>query len=71
MLVDDDAADGQDFADTYGLGFPTVVDGGASGAVGSGGLPTTIVLRPDGSIAHREVGGLDAASLAAAVQRAR
>lgn len=71
VLVDDAVADGQAFADRYGLGFPSVRDGGIGDAVGFVGLPTTVVLRPDGSIAHREVGGLDVAGLAAAVARAR
>ena len=71
VLVDDAVADGQAFADRYGLGFPSVRDGGIGAAVGFVGLPTTVVLRPDGTIAHREVGGLDVAGLAAAVARAR
>ncbi len=71
VLVDDAVADGQAFADRYGLGFPSVRDVGIGAAVGFVGLPTTVVLRPDGTIAHREVGGLDVAGLAAAVARAR
>ncbi|MEE8600515.1 TlpA family protein disulfide reductase [Euzebya tangerina] len=71
VLVDDSPRGGQTFADRYGLGFPTVIDGGVSAVLGSGGLPTTVVLDETGEVAHREVGGLDAASLAAAVDRAR
>lgn len=70
VLVDDAPQRGQAFADRYRLPFPTVVDAGVSGAVGSGGLPTTVVLRPDGTLAERIVGGVDARSLAAAVARA-
>lgn len=70
VLVDDDAADGQAFADRYGLGFPTVVDAGVSDALGMAGLPTTVVLDPDGEVVQRVVGGLSQATLADAVARA-
>ena len=69
-LVDDDPADGQEFADRYGLGFPTVVDAGVSGAVGMAGLPTTVVLSADGSVVQRVVGGVSQGTLADAVERA-
>lgn len=70
VLVDDDAADGQAFADRYGLGFPTVVDAGVSDALGMAGLPTTVVLDPDGEVVQRVVGGLSQTTLADAVARA-
>ena len=70
VLVDDDPADGQEFADRYGLGFPTVVDAGVSDAVGMAGLPTTVVLSADGSVVQRVVGGVSQGTLADAVERA-
>jgi cytochrome c biogenesis protein CcmG/thiol:disulfide interchange protein DsbE len=70
VLVDDDPADGQAFADRYGLGFPTVVDAGVSDAVGMAGLPTTVVLSADGSVVQRVVGGVSQGTLADAVERA-
>jgi thiol-disulfide isomerase/thioredoxin len=71
VLIDDDPASGAAFAERYGLPFPTVADGGLRRELGVPGLPTTVVLRPDGSVAARLVGGLDARGLAAAVDRAR
>lgn len=70
VLVDDDADSGQAFADQYGLTFPTVLDDGLSDAVGMAGLPTTVVLAPDGTVIQRVVGGLSQATLAAAVAEA-
>jgi thiol-disulfide isomerase/thioredoxin len=71
LNVDRDADAAWTFARRYGLPFPSVGDGGLRGALGVPGLPTTVVVRPDGSIAARLVGGLDARSLAAAIDRAR
>lgn len=71
LLIDDDPAEAQAFADRYGLGFATLVDAGAATALGYAGLPTTVVLRPDGDVVQRVVGGVDDGDLAAAVDRAR
>ncbi len=69
--VDDTARGARDFVERYDLPFPTVRDGGLRQVLGMRGLPTTVVLRSDGTVAARIVGGLDAGSLASAVDRAR
>lgn len=70
--VDRDTDAARAFAHRYGLPFPSVAEApGLRAALGVAGLPTTVVIRPDGSIAARIVGGVDARSLAAAVDRAR
>ncbi len=71
VLVDDPVADGAAFARRYDLPFPTVLDGGLRADLSMAGLPTTVVLDSDGAEAARLVGGLDAASLSAAIDRAR
>ncbi len=70
VLVDDEVADGQAFADRYDLGFPTVVDAGLSDAIGMAGLPTTVILDSEGTVVRRVVGGLAQATLAEAVEAA-
>lgn len=70
--VDRDVDAARGFAARYQLLFPSVREApGLRKALGVPGLPTTVVVRPDGSIAARIVGGLDAGSLAAAIDRAR
>lgn len=70
--VDRDVEAAHAFAERYRLLFPSVHEApGLRKALGVPGLPTTLVIRPDGSIAARIVGGLDAGSLAAAIDRAR
>lgn len=71
VLIDDPVADGAAFARRYDLPFPTVLDGGLRAELSMAGLPTTVVLDDDGVEAARLVGGLDAASLSAAIDRAR
>jgi|GEM_PF-268312 len=71
VLIDDPVADGAAFARRYDLPFPTVLDGGLRSELAMAGLPTTVVLDDDGVEAARLVGGLDAASLSAAIDRAR
>lgn len=69
--VDDTARDARDFVERYELPFPTVRDGGIRTVLGMRGLPTTVVLRSDGTVAARIVGGVDPGGLASAVDRAR
>ncbi|MGM0819435.1 MAG: redoxin domain-containing protein [Actinomycetota bacterium] len=71
VLIDDPVADGAAFARRYDLPFPTVLDGGLRADLAMAGLPTTVVLDEGGAEAARLVGGLDAASLSAAIDRAR
>jgi thiol-disulfide isomerase/thioredoxin len=70
VLVDDEVARARAFEDRYDLPFPTVVDGGVWPALAGAGLPTTVVLRGDGSVASTLIGGVDARRLAAAVDAA-
>ena len=70
--VDRDQQAARTFARRYSLPFLSVAEApGLRAALGVAGLPTTVVIRPDGTIAARIVGGVDARSLAAAIDRAR
>ena len=70
--VDRDQKKARAFARRYRLPFLSVGEApGLREALGVAGLPTTMVVRPDGTVATRIVGGVDAASLAAAIDRAR
>jgi len=71
ITADRSAEDAIGFAERYGLPFRSVFDDGLRQALGVAGLPTTVVMRPDGAIVSRILGGLDARSLAAAIDRAR
>jgi thiol-disulfide isomerase/thioredoxin len=70
VLVDDELDRGRAFEERYGLPFPTVVDGGVWRSLAGAGLPTTVVLRGDGSVASTLLGGVDGRRLAAAVDAA-
>jgi thiol-disulfide isomerase/thioredoxin len=70
VLVNDDPVRAAGFARRYDLPFPSVADGGLRNPLGAVGVPTTVVLRPDGTVAARVVGGLDARGLARAIDRA-
>ncbi|MGH3442830.1 MAG: TlpA family protein disulfide reductase, partial [Nitriliruptorales bacterium] len=68
--VNDDPRGAAGFVERYDLPFPSVRDAGLSAHLGMRGLPTTVVLRSDGTVAAHMVGGVDPGSLAAAVTRA-
>jgi thiol-disulfide isomerase/thioredoxin len=65
-FIDDiDAA--RDFADEIGLTFPLLRDDDgrvSEGLYGVRGLPTTVVVRPDGSMAFAQIGPMNNAQIA-------
>ena len=62
---DDDVDKARTLADRTGVTYRLVVDGDGSyfRAVQGRGMPTTVLITPDGTIAHRHSGPLDAAQL--------
>jgi thiol-disulfide isomerase/thioredoxin len=70
VLVDDNVESAREFEARYDLPFPTVVDGGVWRSLAGAGLPTTVVLRGDGTVASTLIGGVDGRRLAAAVDGA-
>ena len=69
----DRLADGEEFVEEHGVEFTTIhdIDGDVAFAVGSRGLPTTVVFDRDGRLAGRVVGELTDTSLAALLDEVR
>ena len=65
--------DGEEFVDEYGVEFATIhdIDGDVAFAVGSRGMPTTVVFDRDGRLAGRVVGELTDTSLEALLDEVR
>lgn len=65
--------DGEEFVAEHGVEFPTIhdIDGDVAFAVGSRGMPTTVVFDRDGRLAGRVVGELTTTSLDALLDEVR
>jgi len=70
LNVDRDPDAARAFARRYRLPFASVAQRGLRAKLGATGLPTTVIIRPDGTIATRLIGGVDIRALAAAIDRA-
>lgn len=70
LNVDHDPEAARSFARRYRLPFASVGQKGLRAKLGVVGLPTTVIIHPDGSIATRLIGGVDIRALAAAIDRA-
>ncbi|MFN2590254.1 MAG: TlpA family protein disulfide reductase [Actinomycetota bacterium] len=60
-----------DLARQTGVRYPLGVDANGTffRAVGGGGMPTTLFIKPGGQVAYVQVGALDAATLREGIQR--
>ena len=73
VLYQDDPANGREFTRRLGGTWPTVADDGGRTALAYGvfGIPETFFIGPDGIIAGRHVGAIDAKTLAAGIEALR
>jgi cytochrome c biogenesis protein CcmG/thiol:disulfide interchange protein DsbE len=70
-VFQDTASGAEGYAATYGVGWPILLDPGSRVAIGYGvsGVPETVIVGPDGSIAFKEAGPVSYDVLARWIER--